>query len=469
MNRPDNTAEKRTLTGQEKTTLAVRILIIAAALAVYAVYAVRMCGGFILRDWLVSFVTLAAFTATVVAAVPKLIRTLSGESDVLLAKHRHTGRIFLAVCLGALALHIAASLIGTLIYKSTVILSTRPGLDIYYRAAWSKANTDAGHYMNIAENWYVNEGDDRLLIVFFPMLPVLIRALNALTHDSFLSAQIINTIATVLASGMTYLALTPVTGEKKARLGSFIALLLPGMIFLNSPMTEPLFLLFSACCFFFIQKRRLLVAGIFAALAGFTRSLGVLLALPIAIEGVCYIVRLHKNKKKWGRVLAELISALVISTFGTLGYLYINYSVTGDCLKFLEYQSLNWYQSFCPFFETVRYNTAYLEMAILSADASLAVMWITNLVMIFGSLGLIARYVRRLPSTYTFYFFAYFFVAIGCTWLLSGVRYLSVLLPLAAAIALGLDKKWKTALCFVILSLCYLGYMYLYMLRWSVY
>ena len=60
-------------------------------------------------------------------------------------------------------------------------------------------------------------------------------------------------------------------------------------------------------------------------------------------------------------------------------------------------------------------------------------------------------------------------MATGCTWLLSSVRYMSALLPLVAAISLGFDKKWKTAIIFTILVACYIAYMTFYMLRWSVY
>ena len=298
---------------------------------------------------------------------------------------------------------------------------------------------------------------------------MLIRLVNSVTGNSFISAQLINTVATCLASGMTYLTLTPVLGGKRAKWGAIAAILMPGMIFMNSPMSEPLFMLFSVCCFFFIQKRQLIIAGVFAALAGFTRSLGVLLAVPIAIEGVCYIVRLAKNKKNWQQQIFVLMLALIISTFGTIGYLYINKTVSGEWLRFLVYQKDNWYQSACPFFETVRYIVRYLQMAFTKHDNGMIMLWITTLITVFGSLILMAKQSKRLPATYTFYYFAYFIVATGCTWLLSSVRYMSVLLPLVAAIALGFDKKWKTAIIFTLLIVCYIAYMTFYMLRWSVY
>lgn len=120
-----------------------------------------------------------------------------------------------------------------------------------------KVNTDAPHYCSIAENWYASTGEDRLLIVFFPMLPLLMRGLNLLTHNSFVSAQIINTLASCSAAGVLYLTLRPLLGEK----GTPCALHLVDaarLDFLNSGMTEPLFMLFTVLCFYALQKRNTL-------------------------------------------------------------------------------------------------------------------------------------------------------------------------------------------------------------------
>lgn len=459
-------------TAEQNAALIAKILVVAAAVIAYALYASKHTKRFELQDWLVSASTLALFTAAVLLAVPKLVHTLFGHSDTLLVRPRNSKRVFLWVCLGALLAHILTMVIGVLVYNK-LGHSMDKGFFTLMRSAWMKGNTDAQHYINIAENWYQSEGNDKLLLVFFPMLPIMIRLVNLLTNDSFVSALIINTIATALASGMTYLTLTPIIGDSKAKPAAFVALLLPGMIFMNSPMSEPLFVLFSVCCFYALQKRMLIPAGIFAALAGFTRSLGVLLAVPIAIEAVSYIVSLARNKKKWRLQLVFALIALAVSTFGTLGYLYINKAVSGEWLKFLEYQKSNWYQETCPFFETIRYIVRYLEDSIVKGNTSMLVHWITSLVMIFGTLLMIGSRARKLPSTYTFYFFAYFIVCIGCTWLLSSVRYLSALLPLTAAISLGFDKKWKNLLsfgfAFLVLGASYVGYMLLYMMRWSVY
>lgn len=87
--------------------------------------------------------------------------------------------------------------------------------------------------------------------------------------------------------------------------------MLPGSIFLNSGMTEPLFMLFTVLCFYALQKKKYLAAGIAAACAGFTRSPGVLLAVPLAIEGIGYCVRRARSGKNSVRRLRKLCFRLL--------------------------------------------------------------------------------------------------------------------------------------------------------------
>ena len=80
-----------------------------------------------------------------------------------------------------------------------------------------------------------------------------------------------------------------------------------------------------------------------------------LLAVPLAIEGIGYCVRRARSGKKIGSAIAEIVLSLVISTFGTLAYLYINKVVAGDWFMFSVYQKSNWSQGLGFFFDTARY------------------------------------------------------------------------------------------------------------------
>lgn len=448
--------------------IVLRAVLIAAALAVFAVYAKNSLAERPFYDLIGPFFALFLFAFVLIAAAPRVIALLKGEDEFPRPKSEGVMRRLLTVMLAALVLHVFTLVLGMLAYS--LMYPGESAQDVF-RNAWMKQNTDAGHYVTIARDWYVSEDPDNLLIVFFPMLPVLIRALNTVFHDGYISAQLINLAVTPLLAGTAYLTFRGPLGERRAVCASFITLLMPGAIFFNSPMTEPLFLLFTFASFLSVQKKRFLLAGVFAALSGFTRSLGVLAAVPLALTGINHVVGLAREKKDVTRTLILLLAGLFVSVFGTLGYLFINWRVHGDPLKFLEYQASNWSQRACPFFDTVRYIiNPYLIKSVQELNADNAVvLWGSQLFMIFGALIIMIFAAKKLPAAYTVYFLCYFAVSVGCTWLLSSVRYLSACLPLAAALGLFCDKKAKTAALFSVLGVLYAAYLLAYMARCQVY
>ena len=417
---------------------------------------------------LLASLTAILFTLILYSITPKLIRCFSGRTAYDFGVRANKVNRFWLVVLIALGIRIVTAFLGILIYSLARDCSSN--LLKAWQEAWMKGNTDCNHYLNIAENWYTATGDDKLLIVFFPLFPLLIRLANFAIHNSFISAQLLNTIFSCFAAGLFYKTLRLDLPERKAFLGAIVFLLMPGAVFMNSAMSEPLFALLLCCFFLFLRKREYLFAGIFAALAGFTRSVGVLLAVPL---GVCivgdFVGRAKKHELKASFII-ESICSLITSVFGTLGYLLINKVVTGNALMFLEYQESHWNQSIGYFFNTPRYmwnySLVWLERGKLRTALVLGYITILSC---FLSLEIYLKKARELPVSYSVFFIFYFVVAMGCTWLLSAVRYLSVLLPLIAAIALIPKKRSGEITLVGIMGIIHLGYLVLYMLRMDVY
>ena len=164
--------------------------------------------------------------------------------------------------------------------------------------------------------------------------------------------------------------------------------------------------------------------------------------MPIAIEGIGEAVYLLRNKQKAGGTILRLVGGLGISCTGTGAYLLINKLVTGNAFMFSVYQKSNWSQSIGYFFDTPRYMYAHAAHYASSGDyAHLLVFALPTLAVIFASLIIYLIRAKRLPASFNAYFLAYFVIAIGCTWLLSAVRYICVLVPFIAAIALLPKKK----------------------------
>ena len=134
-----------------------------------------------------------------------------------------------------------------------------------------------------------------------------------------------------------------------------------------------------------MQKHKFILSAVFTALAGFTRSLGVVLAAAIFIEGVGTIVRNIRDGKKCGKQIIAVAAALVISTLGTVAYLLINYNVSGDFFVFMEYEKLNWDQQLGLFFDTMRYIWDWCVNAIPNGNISVIYsLWIPTVLIAFA-------------------------------------------------------------------------------------
>ena len=335
------------------------------------------------------------------------------------------------------------------------------------RTLWLR--TDSPSYLGIAENWYVTEGDPRFHIVFFPLYPIFIKIFSLFTGSTFAAAMTVSTLCSVGCSIMAYELAALDMHRKRALYLALVLSLLPGNIFLAAPMTEALFLLLSLCCIFFARKRQYLLAGAVGALAAFTRSAGLLLALPIFIEALQEYIEKGRTLSKKDIFIRLGGAAMVV--LGTIGYLLINLFVTGNAFTFMVYQQEHWSQSLGAFWNTAAYQTEYLLSAAARGDTALAyTLELPNLLCSFGSLALMAASAKKLRPSYTAYFLIYFAFSIGTSWLLSAPRYLGVCFPLAFAVEeLTKNSRILRILAPVLLLVSMLIYLWMYVTGKLVY
>ena len=108
---------------------------------------------------------------------------------------------------------------------------------------------------------------------------------------------------------------------------------------------------------------------------------------------------------------------------------------------------------------------------IITGDAELACgLFLPNLLCAFGFLALLIPSMKKLRPSYSGYALVYFAVAIGCTWLLSGPRYLAVCFPIAFAIAeLTREKKLLRPAAVILLGVSMLVYLWMFVTGYPVY
>lgn len=298
---------------------------------------------------------------------------------------------------------------------------------------WIWKRWDGLHYVNLAElgySGYVEDGKN-LFLVFFPLYPWLMRVVSLITGNTMAAGLLLS----FMCYGAGCVFLYKLAAFELGRGGAVRTVLFlsvyPYAFFFGGIMTESLFLLTTAAGLWYIRRHRWWLAGMWGLLAAMTRMHGVLLIGAAAAELVE-----HLGRFDW-KAIARRLPALILPAVGTLVYLALNWSVTGNPFAFTVMQQ-HWSQGFCPIADTLWY---VLQNA-LSYPTELVryQIWVPTILLfpVFFALLVWAR--NKFRSMYTLYGFVYLVLNYSLSWLLSAGRYLSCALPFflfAAALTRG--------------------------------
>ena len=145
---------------------------------------------------------------------------------------------------------------------------------------------DAGWYFNIAENGYEGAGDESRR--FFPLLPMLVRLLTVLPglggQAGSVQLVVVNLAAIGFALAVVGVARLEGFGDEAIRRLIWLTALAPPAFVLVMGYSEALAGLLAAIAFLGARTRRWELAAVAALLSGLCRPLGLLLAVPIAVE-----------------------------------------------------------------------------------------------------------------------------------------------------------------------------------------
>lgn len=202
---------------------------------------------------------------------------------------------------------------------STLPHSGRFGNDFWE----SLGNWDGGHYLEIAENGY----GQKFQYAFFPLYPLLIKALNQVTQNYLLAAVLISAAATFLGLHLLYKLVILDFDKKIAEKAVLAFLFFPASFFLIMAYSEGLFFFLAVSAFYFLRKNKLFWAVTAAALASATRPVGLAVAAGLFI-GVWTTQGF--SRKNWFVVFAFL---------GFLLYCVFLYRQTGDLFYFITAES----------------------------------------------------------------------------------------------------------------------------------
>lgn len=232
-----------------------------------------------------------------------------------------------------LAIVIRLAFVGLAYLVDRIIMQhTHPAWD---KMLWDTyRHWDAHHYQQLADLGYRNTPEDKYLLVFFPLLPFLIKTLNMFIGHYLFSGLIISFVATV-ALGFFLQDLLRLEGYDQDFIWrSFLfCSFFPTAVYAMFPYTEALFLALVLMAFWFGRQARWSWAAICGALACATRSTGIWL-LPALLLEAWLLDRQRIWRAGW----------LLLIPSGLLVYLYFNWQVLGDPLAFVALQREHWNQ-----------------------------------------------------------------------------------------------------------------------------
>lgn len=365
-------------------------------------------------------------------------------------------RLILGIATTVIASRILIILMGSL---AIILLTNRvENIVNLFEFRWYKA--DSPLYINIAQNWYVNQGDDKFLIVFYPLYPILIRMVNFLIHNYLISGIVVSNLSLIVACVYLY-KLVEIDFTKQVAMNTVKFLLIfPFSFFLGLIFSDSLFIALSIMVFYYMRKKNWLLTGLFGGLASLTRNFGILLLVPVAIEYLVETQFIQRLKERnWKQILSDLAqrgSNLLLIPLGQFIYLLINKLITGNWFTFLTYQREHWNNTMN--LNILNNFNSLLSYAFSWKPVDTACMWAPPIVLAFFIVLLVLYALPKVRVSYLAYILVYLFVCLSATWLISGGRYIAGIFPIFLATALMARNRFSDLILTLIFAIglcCY--------------
>ena len=254
---------------------------------------------------------------------------------------------------------------------------------------------DALWFLRIATHGYAS-GDGSA--AFFPFYPWLVRVVTPLVGGHPLAAAtLVSNVCFLGALAMLYVLGRTELSDATARRAVLYAAVFPTSFFFLAPYSESTFLLLALVCLWAARRGRWELAGIAGTGAALTRSVGVVLVLPMAVEAV---MSWRESGRRGVPIRGLACSAGPLA--GTALYLWFWAAKSGDWLAPLHQQA-EWQRVLTNPFATLWHATRYaLDYTGLYAGGYHQIDWLISV----PALALAGYAVWRLRPVYGTYVLA---------------------------------------------------------------
>jgi hypothetical protein len=336
----------------------------------------------------------------------------------------------LAIKVAVVALGIVAALMG------------HGSLDDGILSTWDR--WDAPHYTDIAVFGYmandpgnlvgpngyrqVYPGDADLFIVFYPLYPWLVGAVNAVTSAPVVAAFLVSGIASLFVAPLLRRLVAIDLGDLIGARSAYFLLVFPTAYFLHIGYTEALFLALAFLSFWLARTDRWWLAGGVAALATLARVNGLILLPALAVEAW-----LQWRADPSRRLRVEWLAiGLVAVGFGV--YLGLNQVVYGEPFAFLVPQKEHWYKSLAWPWDGIDGVLGWLRAP--KPDNVLMQGWMELLFIAIGLAATVHTALRFRPSWFA-WMAGNWLLFVSTSFVMSTPRYVLTLFPMYVSLALA--------------------------------
>ena len=304
---------------------------------------------------------------------------------------------------------------------------------------------DANNYYRIAKGGYSYHTENGMFttLAFFPLYPWLVRVVGILTGNLVVSGVLTSCLLYSGACAYMYKLLS-YDYEKQTAIRAIVYIsVFPHSLFFGTMMNESMLFFTMAATLYYIRRHDWVKTGIFGALAALSRMVGILLAVPAAVEWLEHYRIIEKLKNKSYKEICSLFFKKGIWIFlmllGTGIYLFCNYKTTGEWFKFLEYQKEIWHNGAVYFGKGISLIT---DNAIANNEFTKFALWLPELISVVFVIVMLIYGLRSTQSMYTVFLLVYIIINTGFEWPISIARYMCCALP-AFVILSDFSQKHK--------------------------
>lgn len=215
-----------------------------------------------------------------------------------------------------------------LVYLGLILIPLRPDLpwqaypNNLFLDGWLR--WDSGWYYDIARNGYSDQPQNELgqsNAAFFPLYPLLIRAATFIVPNFFLAGLLISNLALLVALIVLFHLVTMLYNAEVARRSLVLFLVYPFSFYFSAMYSESLFLLTIVLSFYLAEQGKWGWAALFAAAAGATRLVGILMVVGL------FVLYLEKIVFDWGKIRPNIlwIPLGLLGPLSFMGYLSIHF------------------------------------------------------------------------------------------------------------------------------------------------